>query len=381
MTGVAEARDVFVVGAGLHPYQPPSATPYVTLGLAAIRAALADAAIDWEAVESAYVGTALIGAATGRPMLRHLGATGLSVVQVENASATGSSAFRQAYVEVAGGLADVVLAVGVDKPAMRPDGFQAAGAVDLAGGLVSPAAQFALLGDRYLGESGVSPAALAAVAVKNHRNGLLNPNAQRREELTERDVLESSPIAGALTKYQCCPVGEGAAAVIVASGEAIERLGIDPARAVRIAASVSRSEELYPDGVNADEELTRVTTAEALQLAGITAADLDVVELHDAFSVEELIYLEAMGLSARHEAGRDILAGDYDIGGRCAVSPSGGLESMGHPVGPTGIGQIAEITTQLRGEAGERQQPAARVGLAHMLGFGGVCIEHVLVKD
>ena len=381
MTGAAEVRDVFVVGAGLHPYQPPSATPYVTLGLTAIRAALADADIDWQAVESAYVGTALIGAATGRPMLRHLGATGLSVVQVENASATGSSAFRQAYVEVAGGLTDVVLAVGVDKPAMRPDGFQAAGAVDLAGGLVSPAAQFALLGDRYLGESGVSPAALAAVAVKNHRNGLLNPNAQRREKLTERDVLESSPIAGALTKYQCCPVGEGAAAVIVASAEAIERLGIDPARAVRIAASVSRSEELYPDGVNADEELTRVTTAEALQQAGITAADLDVVELHDAFSVEELIYLEAMGLSARHEAGRDILAGDYDIGGRCAVSPSGGLESMGHPVGPTGIGQIAEITTQLRGEAGERQQPAARVGLAHMLGFGGVCIEHVLVKD
>jgi len=374
-------RRVYVVGVGIHPYRAPSPTPYVQLGLTAVRGALADAGLRWTDVESAYVGSALIGAAIGQPMLRHLGATGIPVAQVENASASGSTAVRQAYLDIQAGAADVSIAVGVDKPAMRSDGYRESGTVDLVDGLVNPATHFALLAEEYLRTSGATPAALARVAAKNHANGLRNPAAQRREAIDVTAILAEPPIAGVLTKHQCCPVGEGAAAVILASEDAIARLGIDPSRAVRIAASVARSEEVYAPGVFPDAELTKVTTSVALTEAGISVADLDVVEVHDAFSIEELVYIEAIGLSGPGRAAADVLAGDYDIGGRCAVSASGGLQSMGHPVGPTGVGQVVEITTQLRGEAGERQQPGARVGLAHMLGIGTVCIEHVLVRD
>jgi acetyl-CoA acetyltransferase len=149
---------------------------------------------------------------------------------------------------------------------------------------------------------------------------------------------------------------------------------------VRVLASAARSETVYRNE-NFDAALTRETTAQALRDAGITPGDLDVIELHDAFTVEELLYLEAMGISAPGNAGNDLQHGDFDIGGRVAVSASGGLLSMGHPIGPTGVGQICEITTQLRGEGGERQHPGARTGLAHMVGVGAVCLVHVLRND
>lgn len=374
-------NEAFVVGVGMHPYRQPSQAAYTEMGLTAIRAALADAGLGWTRVDSAYVGTALVGAAAGGPMLRHLGSSPLSIAQVENASASGSTAFRSAVLDVLVGAADVSLAVGVDKPAMRPDGYQASGMAGLADGLVSPVTHFAMLAEQYLRETGATREQLAAVAVKNHRNGERNPYAQRRELVSVEEVLAAPAIAGALTKYQCCPVGEGAAAVLVASGDAVRRLGIDRSRAVRVAASVSRSEEWYAEGLFPDAELTRRTTVRALSEAGVGPDDLDVVEVHDAFSIEEVVYLEAIGLSEPGRAAADVQAGKFDIGAECAVSPSGGLLSMGHPVGPTGVGQISEITMQLRGEAGDRQQPHARVGLAHMLGIGTVCVEHVLIRD
>jgi acetyl-CoA acetyltransferase len=146
-----------------------------------------------------------------------------------------------------------------------------------------------------------------------------------------------------------------------------------------VLASVSRSETVY-DSENFDAALTRETVAQALVEASLTAIDLDVVELHDAFTVEELLYLEAVGISPPGHAATDLQAGEFDIGGRVAVSPSGGLLSMGHPIGPTGVGQICEITTQLRGEGSDRQHPGARTGLAHMVGVGAVCVVHVLSK-
>jgi acetyl-CoA acetyltransferase len=221
---------------------------------------------------------------------------------------------------------------------------------------------------------------IAQVAVKNSRNGARNPNAQRRTARTLDDVLAPPQISGALTRLQCCPIGEGAAAAIVASDDAIARLGLDAERAVRVLASAARSETVYRDE-NFDAALTRETTEQALREATLSPADLDVVELHDAFTVEELLYLEAMGISRPGRAGRDLDNGDFDIGGRVAVSPSGGLLAMGHPIGPTGVGQICEITTQLRGEAGERQHAGARTGLAHMVGVGAVCVVHVLRSD
>jgi acetyl-CoA acetyltransferase len=376
-----DLRPVYVVGIGLHRYQRPSETTYVELGLTAARAALGDAGIPWSAVETAYTGTALIGMAASRPMLRHLGATGIPMAQVENASASGSTAFRMACLEVASGTADVALALGVDKPgpvAMAPG---KTGVRDLVGGRVVPFTHFALLANDYMNRNGVTAEQIAMVAVKNNRNGADNPYAQRQKAVTVEEVMAGPPISGALTRLQCCPVGEGAAAAIVASKDAIDRLGIDRGRAVRVAASVTRTERVYRGARNFDAELTGETVAQAYREAGISARDLDVVELHDAFTIEELLYLEAMGLCGPGEGARMIESGAADIGGECAVSASGGLLAMGHPIGPTGVGQIVEITRQLRGEAGARQHRGARVGLAHMVGVGAVCVVHVLRND
>lgn len=375
-----EMRPVYVVGIGLHRYQRLSETPYVMLGLTAVREALKDAGIEWRAVDSAYTGTALIGMAASRPMLRHLGATGIPMAQVENASASGSTAFRQACLDVASGLSDLSLAIGVDKPGPVSSGPAKANLRDLVGTRVVPFTHFALLTNEYMHRYGVTIEQVAAVAVKNNRNGANNPYAQRRRAVTLEEVLAGPPISGSLTRLQCCPVGEGAAAVIVASQDGIDRLGIDHSRAVRVIASVTGSERVYRGAKNFDAELTRETVAQAYDEACITPAALDVIELHDAFTIEELLYVEAMGLCGEGEGAAMVASGATDIGGKCALSASGGLLAMGHPIGPTGAGQIAEITRQLRGEAGVRQQPNARTGLAHMVGVGAVCVVHVLQK-
>jgi acetyl-CoA acetyltransferase len=376
-----DLRPVRVIGIGLHRYQRASDTTYVTLGLTAVREALADAGIGWSDVESVYNGTALLGIAPTRAMLRHLGATGIPMAQVENASASGSTAFAQACLEVASGVSDVVLAMGVDKPAPMSIAASKAGIRDLVGARVAPFTHFALLTNEYMHRCGVRVEQVAQVAVKNSQNGAQNPYAQRQKARTLEEVLAPPQISGALTRLQCCPIGEGAAALIVASDDAIERLGLGASRAPRVLASVTCTERVYSGAKNFDAELTRETTALAYQQAGVGPDDLDVIELHDAFTIEELLYVEAMGLCGPGE-GADLLArGATGIGGRCAVSPSGGLLAMGHPIGPTGAGQVCEVVRQLRGEAGPRQQPNARTALTHMVGIGAVCVVHVLQRD
>ena len=369
---------VYVVGIGMHPYQFPSDTPYTHLGLTAVRAALADAGLDWKQVQSAYVGTTSIGMAAGRVMFRHLGSTGLAVTQVENASASGSFAFRQACMEVSHGISDVVLAMGVDK---HGDGRRAAnkdGLERLSETATVPAVKFALMARSYLRERGAGIEAMAKVAVKNHGNASLNPYAQFRKPRTLEQVLASPKVAGDLTVQQCCPRGEGAAAVLLVSGRALRRMNLDPRRCVRVrasAASSERDETVYGQGAI---DLVRGTAQAALAQAGIAPTALDLLELHDAFSVEELLYSEAVGVCAAGEGAAYLERGDSRIGGRCAINASGGLIGMGHPLGPTGIGQIAEITRQIRGEAEGRQHPNARWGMAHMIGLGSVAIAHVL---
>jgi acetyl-CoA acetyltransferase len=379
MSVLALQRPVFAVGIGLHRYQYPSTTPYVSLGLEATRAALSDAAIEWPVVQSAYVAVTAIGTAAGRVMLRHLGSPGTSVCQVENASASGSTAFRLACLDVASGTSEVAIAIGVDK---FGDGRRAAskdGIERLSPSVHVPAVRYALLGRSYRQRYGIPVEAVAAVAVKNHGNAARNPYAQNRKPRTLEEVLASTRIVGDLTQLQCCPRGEGAAAVIVMSEPALRQC---PAadRAVRVAASVSLSERLPEPGQAAVVESVRTSTAAACRAAGVTAAGFDIVELHDAFSVEELIYTEAMGLCGPGQGADFLGSGASAIGGQCAVNPSGGLIGMGHPIGPTGLGQIAEIVRQLRGEAGERQHRGARVGLAHLIGLGGVAVAHVLSR-
>lgn len=380
MKTLADMRPVSVVGIGLHPYQNPSGSSYVPLGLTAVREALTDAGIEWPAVESGYIGNALIGMAAGPAMLRYLGMTGIPTAQVENASASGSTAFRMAVREVAAGYCDVALAMGVDTVDQWRTGPAKSGVRGLADNLTAPFTHFAMLTQRYMEESGATPEQVAKVAVKNHRNGAFNRYAQRQQVRTLEEVMSPPVISGVLTRLQCTPVGEGAAAVIVMSEDGIQRHGVDRSRAVRVLASAARSE--VPSGtVNQDVALTKMTTHEAYEQCGVGPAEIDVVELHDAFSIEELLYVEAMGFCGEGEAVGQLEMGAFDIGGRQAVSPSGGLIAMGHPLGPTGAGQIVEIVRQLRREAGPRQQPDARTGLAHMVGIGPVCLVHILQRS
>ncbi|MEM9652296.1 MAG: thiolase family protein [Actinomycetota bacterium] len=373
-------REVHVVGIGLHPYVRQSERTYVTMGLIAVREALADAGLTWSVVESAYVGNARIGMAAGSTMLKYLGSSGLAVAQVENASASGSTAVRQAAFDVASGATDLSIAIGVDKVAPgRRGGPVMAEVRSLADGLIQPFSHFAMLTERYLHDTGATIEQVAGVAVKNHRNGARNPYAQRQKVRTLEEVLAPPQISGPLTRLQCTPVGEGAAAVIVASADAIDRLGLDRSRAVRILSSASRLEEFTP-GVNMDVALTEKTTRQALEAASVEPAEIDIIECHDAFAIEELLYVEAMGVCDEGEAVRRLERGDFDIGGDVAVSPSGGLIAMGHPIGPTGVGQVCEITRQLRGEATGRQHPGARTAIAHMVGVGAVCVVHILQR-
>nr|WP_255591288.1 MULTISPECIES: thiolase family protein [unclassified Acidovorax] len=369
---------VFIAGVGLHPYQFPTETPYTELGLRAVRAALEDSGVSWARVQSAYVGTTSIGMAAGRVMLRHLGSTGLAVTQVENASASGSFAFRQACMEVASGMSDVVLAVGVDK---HGDGRRAAnkdGLERLSETATIPAVKFAMMARTYLRERGASVEEMAGVAVKNHGNAARNPFAQFRKPRTLEQVLASPRVVGDLTVQQCCPRGEGAAAVMLVSGNAIRKLGLDARRCVRVKASVAGSERPEVQYGDSAVELVRTSAEAAFEQAGIAPKELDLLELHDAFSVEELLYSEAIGVCDPGEGARYLARGASHIGGRCAINASGGLIGMGHPLGPTGIGQLAEITRQLRGEAEGRQHPNARWGMAHMIGLGSVSVAHVL---
>lgn len=378
---LSDLRPVYVIGIGLHKYQAASEATYVELGLTAIRAALCDAAIDFAAIESVYTGTALLGMAPARVMLRHLGASGIPIAQIENASASGSTAVRQACLEVASGVCDVALAVGVDKPGRIQLAQDSAGVPDLVTGHVAPFTHFALLAHDYMHRHGVSDADIAAVAVKNFRNAAHNPFAQRPKTRTLEEVLAGPQISGALTRLQCCPVGEGAAAVIVASEEALCRLNINLARAVRVLSSVSRSERVYGAGQDPDTELTRETLAMACAQAAIAPTDLDVVEFHDAFSIEELLYVEALGLCGEGEAAKLLAQGYFDIGGKHAVSASGGLLGMGHPIGPTGVGRDlrSHAPVARRGRpapAAERQTRPHPYG-RHRLGLCRPCAHKV----
>jgi len=381
MRPLRDLRPVFVVGVGMHRYQFSSDTPYITMGLTALRAALSDAGLEWPAVESAYIGTTGIGMAAGRVMFRHIGSTGLAVTQVENASASGSSAFAMACLEVAAGRVDVSLAIGVDKYGDQKRAVQKEGIDRLSDTANIPLVKYALVADAMGREYGLTPEQMALVAVKNHNNGAKNPFAQFQKPRTLEQVLNSPRIAGHLTALQCCPRGEGAAAAIVASDDAIKRLGLARQRAIRVLSSTLRSERPQVGHEAPSITLARDVAMQTYDEAGITADELDVVELHDAFSIEEILYTEAFGLCPRGSGGRFVAEGGTAIGGRCAVNTSGGLIAQGHPLGPTGIGQIHEITRQLRGENGDRQQPNAKTGMAHMIGLGSIAIAHVLRRE
>jgi len=364
------------------------------LGREAVEAAIGNAGVPKKAIEAAWVGNAMAGLITGQEcirgqvVLRSAGIGGIPVVNVENACASASTAFQQACAMVQAGLYDVVLAVGVEKlyHADKKRSFAAIGsAVDteelaqiVEGLKKSAAAQgatqasegagekrsmfmdfYAATARRHMRKYGTTARQFAAVAAKNSFHGSLNPKAQFQNELTVDQVLAEPMIAEPLTRAMCSPIGDGSAAAVIVSERKARELGI--ARPVYVAATVLRSGWDHGDE---EEDTVRRCVREAYERAGVGPKDLSVIECHDASAPAELIYYEELGLCGEGEGGKLVDSGATKLGGRIPVNPSGGLLRKGHPVGATGLAQVTELVEQLRGEAGRRQVPNARVALA-----------------
>jgi acetyl-CoA C-acetyltransferase len=331
----------------------------------AVREALADAG-PGAGIEAAYVGTCFGEPGIAPRTLHRLGIVGIPIITVENACASGTTAFHLACGAVDAGQFERVLALGVETMSSRFAGAIVPEPTDAEGasGMALPSL-YAMSASRYLANGWVTPAQMAQVSVKNHRHALGNPRAQYSCELTVAEVLDSRLVADPLTLLQCCPVSDAAAAIVVGR----QRQGD---RDVPVRACQLSSGELWD--YRTDHAwgfaLIGAVARRAYEEAGIGPADADVFELHDAFTIGEIVTTEALGLAEEGGGGALVASGRSEIGGAQPVNPSGGLLSRGHPLGATGTAQVAEIVWQLRGEAGERQVDGARVGVVETMGGG-----------
>lgn len=357
--------DVVVYGVGTSGFGKQPERTAIDLGVEAIVEALDDAAV--EDVDAVFIGTVYEPFGSGQRVLERLGIAGGPVMNVENACASGTIAFHEAYEAVARGRYDTVLAFGIERLTARVAGGPLPphlADVDGRTGLVQPA-RYATTAQRYMHTYGATAADIASVAVKSSRNGARNDRAQHKKELTLDQVLESRMIADPLTLLQCCPISDGAGAAVV--GRARGRDGD-----VRITGSGFVSGELWDYRTLQPAGIAIVERAAALAYAaaGRRPADIDVAEVHDAFTIGEIVTTEALGFAPVGQGAAMAHAGETSIGGRIPVNPSGGLLARGHPLGATGLAQVAEITWQLRGRAGERQVHDATVGLVETAGGG-----------
>jgi acetyl-CoA acetyltransferase len=350
------------------------------LGGEAALLALKDAGLGIKDVEMLAAGCLFqSNAMVGQRILQAIGQTGIPVINVANACATGSTAFRQAWLGVASGEHDVALAVGVEQMGkmglLTGGGGSGVRTEGVIGSGLMPAV-FGQAGMEHMRKYGTTREQFAKVAVKNHRHSTKNPLSQYQAEVSLEDVLGARMVAYPNTLYMCCPTGDGAAAAVLVSPEKARQLG---AR-VKVLASVLTSDpwgerDLTLPDVNT---LTRNAAKQAYAKAGIGPEDVDLVELHDCFATAEILHYENLGLCKDGEAGRMVDEGETAHGGRVPVNVSGGLLSKGHPLGATGVANVYEVTMHLRGQAGARQVEGARIGLAHVIGLGSACTIQVL---
>jgi acetyl-CoA acetyltransferase len=380
-------NDVAVLGVGMYRFGMWSDVSNATMGREAGMAALRDAGLSFRDVQAAYVGHIFAPVMTGVRVMKEFGLTGIPVQHIENASATGSAAFREACLAVAGGHSDVVMVLGFDKMTTMIQQSTAGTSPENMEDAILPAAFFAMWATRRMHERGMKPEHLARIGAKNFNNGALNPMSQRQPTapVTPEKVLAARMVAWPLTTMLSCPIGDGAAAAIVGRPDMARKLSRGRP-VVRVAASALQSERyarghLFMGPVVGPAQMTIDTSRAVYDEAGLGPEDLDLVQVHDAFAIEELEYYELLGLCRAGEAEAAIERGDFELGGRLPVSTDGGLIARGHPGGPTGLAQIWETTLQLRGEAGRRQVEGARVGLCHMMGGGSVCAIHILTRD
>jgi len=377
---------VLLCGAAVAPFGKHRDRTAADLGAQAVGALLRDTGLPPDAVEAGFVGSVYGGSLIAQRVLQRVGISGPPVFTVENACASGGSAVHLAWQAVASGAYDCVAVVGVENLSAFGGGTLplTTADVEIDQGMVMPAA-YAMRAQRYLYESGATVTDLSRVSVKNRGNGAANPRAHFRQPVTLDEVATSRPVADPLRLLHCCPNSDGAAAVLLCSAPFAAELGT-PSATIR--ASVVRSGRFHTSHRDMTwPDITERTASAAYAMAGLGPADLDVVELHDAFAIAELLHAEALGLAARHTAHKAVTNGEFDRDGRVAVSPSGGLLSRGHPVGATGVSQLAEVYWQLTGAAGPLQVAGASVALTHTTGGGiygvdnGACSVHILAAE
>ena len=378
--------DVYVVGIDMLKFMKAGTGPAVELlGAQAALMALDDCGLTIQQMEALYCGN--LGQASGmvgQRVLAQIGQTGVPVVNCANACATGATAFREAWMSIKAGVYDVVLAVGVEKMGAGLLGGAGGGTGIPKEGLLGSGtmpAVFAEAGMEHARKYGTTFAQFAKVSVKNHHHSTLNPKAMYQIETPLEMVMNAEMIAYPNTKLMCSVNVDGAAAAVLCSEKKAKELGL-MGRAVRVKASVLTSDpwqerDLVMPDVNT---CTRLAAKKAYEMAGIGANDINLVELHDCFATAEILHYENLGLCKDGEAGQMIDSGAVALGGKVPVNVSGGLLSKGHPLGATGIANIYEVSTHLRGEAGKRQVPNARFGMTHVIGLGSACGVHILEK-
>ncbi|WP_226781161.1 thiolase family protein [Oceaniglobus trochenteri] len=372
-----------IIGAGMIPMGKHRASSYPGLAVPAVLRALSSAGLAPADIGSVTCGHAFGGMLTGQRIVKDLGIGGVPVVNVDNACSGGATALHLAARDIEEGRTDAALVIGVDKLTQFGGGTLPLVEEDpeVQRGMVMPAL-YAMRARRYLHERGETPDILAQVSVKARRHGVANPFAQFRKPVSAEEVLASRPIAEPLTLLQCCPTGDGAAAVVLVSEARRRRMGVAGAR---VAASVLHSGKATTGFRHMlRPEITVHGAKDAYEAAGFGPESLDMVELHDAFTIAELVYYEALGLCPEGESAALLRDGATTYGGKVVVNPSGGLLAKGHPVGASGVAQAVEAFWHLTGQAGARQIDSARTALTHVTGGGisgmdhGACTIHLL---
>jgi len=383
-------RNVYVLGTGMIKFgrYPEKTVP--ELGAEAALEAIKDACINIKDIEmfasgNLYQSNAMIG----QRILQQIGQTGIPVINVANACATGSTAFREAYMAVGSGMYDVAMAVGVEQ--MGKQGLLGGGGGSdpayategrIGSGLMP--AVFGQAGMEHMRKYGTKLEHFAKISVKSHKHATKNPYSQYRNEVTLEDVMNARMVAYPNTLYMCCPTGDGAACAILVSEDKLKQLAGGRKRA-KVAASVLTSDPYTERDLTLPDvsTLTRRAAKKAYEMAGVGPGDVSLTELHDCFATAELVHYENLGLCGDGEAGKFIDEGGGvhpNLGGKRPVNVSGGLLSKGHPLGATGVANICEVVWHLTedGRAKERQVPNAKVGMAHVIGLGSACTIHIL---
>ena len=378
--------NVYVVGTDMIKFGRFPERTVDDLGAEAALMALADCGLGIADMQAVYCGNLFqASAGVGQRVLKQIGQTGVPVVNTANACATGATAFREGWTAIKAGLYDLVLCVGVEQMGKgllgsgggKDDGISTEG---LLGSGTMPSV-FAHVGLENSRQYGTTFEQFAKVSVKNHHHSTLNPKAMYQVETPLEEVMNAEMISYPNTKLMCSVNVDGSAAAVLCSEKKAIELGLMK-RAVRVRASALSSDPWSKHNLAAMDfnPVTRLAAKSAYEMAGLGPDDIDLVELHDCFATAEIVHYENLGLCKDGEAGRMIDSGETALGGRIPVNVSGGLLSKGHPLGATGIANIYEITTHLRGEAGRRQVEGARIGLTHVVGAGSACAVHVLEK-